>query len=448
MRVTILGGGGFRVPLICRELAGSGLAIGEVVLYDVVPERLGVISAVLAADGLPLRTTTDLEVALRGADVIFAALRVGGLDGRVADERSALDAGVIGQETVGAGGLSYAARAVPVVDAIARRVAELAPRAWVISMTNPAGIVTEVMAATLGPRVVGVCDSPTGLVRRACAAAGADPGTRLAQVPDGVEVDYLGLNHLGWLRGLRVDGTDRLPGLLADPDALKRTEEGRLFGADLLQALGAIPNEYLYWYYARSEALRDVRGAGRTRAEHVRAEQQRFFAAAAADPGRAAALWAEANDERNRSYFAELRSGERDAADVEAGGYEAIAIGLAAALTAGTGVKGSAPARLILNVRNGGTVPALAPDAVIETVCQVDSDGAVPLPAAPPSDHELGLMSTVKSCERAIASAALTGSAAAALRAFALHPLVGSLEAARTLAAAALAGAAANTPGL
>jgi 6-phospho-beta-glucosidase len=307
-------------------------------------------------------------------------------------------------------------------------------------MTNPAGIVTEVMAATLGPRVVGVCDSPTGLVRRACAAAGVDPGTRLAQMPDGVEVDYLGLNHLGWLRGLRVDGTDRLPGLLADPDAVKRTEEGRLFGADLLQALGAIPNEYLYWYYARSEALRDVRGAGRTRAEHVRAEQQRFFAAAAEDPGRAAALWAAANDERNRSYFGELRSGERDAADVEAGGYEAIAVGLAAALT---GVTGSAPARLILNVRNGATVPALAPDAVIETVCQVDSAGAVPRPAPPPSDHELGLMSTVKSCERAIASAALTGSAADALRAFALHPLVGSLEAARTLAAGALTGAAA-----
>jgi 6-phospho-beta-glucosidase len=310
-------------------------------------------------------------------------------------------------------------------------------------MTNPAGIVTEVMAATLGPRVIGVCDSPTGLVRRACAAVGVDPGTRLAQVPDGVEVDYLGLNHLGWLRGLRVNGTDRLPGLLADPDALERTEEGKLFGADLLQALGAIPNEYLYWYYARAEALRDVRAAGRTRAEHVRAEQQRFFTAAAAEPGRAAALWAAANDERNRSYFAELRSGERDIADVEAGGYETIAIGLAAALTGPPG--STAPARLILNVRNGGTVPALAPDAVIETVCQVDADGAVPLPVPPPSEHELGLMSTVKSCERAIAAATLTGSAADALRAFALHPLVGSLEAARTLSAAALAGPARTT---
>jgi 6-phospho-beta-glucosidase len=433
VRVSILGGGGFRVPLICRELAASGMAADEVVLFDVAPERLRVIADVLAGDQLPLRTTTDLDVALRGADVIFAALRVGGLDGRVRDERTALELGVLGQETVGAGGLSYAARAVPVVDAIARRIAELAARAWVISMTNPAGIVTEVMAASLGPRVIGVCDSPIALVRRACAAAGVDPGTSLAQVASRVEVDYLGLNHLGWLRGLRVDGVDLLPGLLADPARLSRIEEGRLFGADLLQALGTIPNEYLYWYYAGQEALRDVMAAGRTRGEHVRAEQETFYAAAAAAPRQAARLWAAANEERNRSYFAELRSGERDIADVAAGGYESVAIGLAQALT------GSGPARLILNVPNGGTVPALAPAAVIETMCSVDTGGAVPLALPPPSEHELGLMGTVKSCEQAIAAAALTGSPAAALRAFALHPLVTSLGAARALAAAALA---------
>jgi len=431
VRVTILGGGGFRVPLICRELAASGLAADEVVLFDVAAERLRVIADVLAGDHLPLSTTTDLDSALRDAGLIFAAMRVGGLDGRVRDERTALDLGVLGQETVGAGGLSYAARAVPVVDAIARRIAELAPRAWVISMTNPAGIVTEAMAASLGARVIGVCDSPIALVRRACAAAGVDPGPSLAQVADRVEVGYLGLNHLGWLRALRAGGVDLLPGLLADPARLNRIEEGRLFGADLLQALGTIPNEYLYWYYAQQEALRDVLAARRTRGEHVRAEQQAFYAAAAADPGQAGRLWAAANDERNRSYFTELRSGERDAADVAAGGYESIAITLAAALT------GGGPARLILNVPNGSTIPALAPDAVIETVCRADRDGAVPLPAPPPSEHELGLMCLVKSCERAIIHAARTGSAAAALRAFALHPLVGSLGAARTLAAAA-----------
>jgi 6-phospho-beta-glucosidase len=433
VRVTILGGGGFRVPLICRELAASGLTASKITLFDVDPGRLEVISGVLAGDQLPLTSTADLDTALRGADVIFAALRAGGLDGRVRDERTALDLGVLGQETVGAGGLSYAYRAVPVVDAIAQRIAELAPRAWVISMTNPAGLVTEAMAARLGNRVIGVCDSPIGLVRRACAAAGVDPGPSLAQVAGRVEVDYLGLNHLGWLRSLRAGGVNLLPGLLADPVRLNRIEEGRLFGADLLQALGAIPNEYLYWYYAQHEALRDVLAARQTRGEHVRAEQEAFYAAAAAAPGQAAGLWAAANDERNRSYFAELRSGERDAADVASGGYESIAIALAAALTGGS------PARLILNVPNGGTVPALAPDTVIETVCLADAGGAVPLATAPPSEHELGLMCTVKSCERAIADAARTGSAAAALRAFALHPLVGSLGAARALAARAVA---------
>jgi 6-phospho-beta-glucosidase len=433
VRVAILGGGGFRVPLICRQLAASALPVDALALYDLSPGRLAVIASVLAGDGLPLTTTTDLDAALRGADLVFAALRPGGLEGRVRDERTALNLGLLGQETVGAGGLASAARAVPAADAIARRIAKLAGDAWVITMTNPAGIVTEVMAATLGPRVVGVCDSPIALVRRVCAAAGVDPGPALGQVASRVGPDYLGINHLGWLRGLTVDGNDLLPGLLADSGRLLTIEEAQLFGPGLLRALRMIPNEYVYWYYAQREALRDVMAAGRTRGEHVRARQEAFYAAASADAGQAARLWADANAERNQSYFSELRSGERHAADVAAGGYESVAVALAAALT------GGAPARLILNVPNGGTVPAMSPDTIIETVCQAGPAGAVPLPVSPPSDHELGLMSTVRSCERAIATAALASSApeaaAAALRAFALHPLVGSLDAARELAA-------------
>jgi len=446
VRVIILGGGGFRAPLICRQLAASGLPVGELVLYDIDARRLAVIAAVLGGGtgtaGLPVTVTTDLDTALHGADLIFSALRPGGLDGRVSDERAALSLGVLGQETTGAGGLASAARTVPVVDSIARRVAELAPGAWVISMTNPAGIVTEVMSAVLGPRVIGVCDSPVALVRRACAAAGVDPGPSLGEVASRIGADYLGINHLGWLRGLTVDGADLLPGLLADPERLVLMEEGRLFGADLLQALGTIPNEYLYLYYANREALRDVAAARQTRGEHVRARQQLFYAAAAADPRGAAALWAAANAERNRSYFAELRDGERDAADVAAGGYESVAVALASALTGGPA------ARLILNVRNGGTVPALSPAMIIETVCRADATGALPLPVRPPSGHELGLMSAVRSSERDIADAALTArrgpaaragtaeqAAALALRAFASHPLVGSMATARALAA-------------
>ena len=446
VRVTILGGGGFRVPLISRQLAAHRLPVSQVALYDTDPARLAVIAAVLSGDpatsALPVTATTDLDSALRGADVIFSALRPGGLDGRVRDERAALGLGVIGQETVGAGGLLSAFRTVPVVSVIARRIAALAPGAWVISMTNPAGIVTEVMSATLGSRVIGVCDSPVGLIRRACAAAGVDPGPSLGAVTDLVDADYLGINHLGWLRGLRVAGADLLPDLLDAPERLLLTEEGRLFGADVLRSLGALPNEYLYWYYARGGALRDVLAAGRTRGEHVRERQVAFYATAAGSPAGAARLWREANDERNRSYFAELRTGEhageRDEADVAAGGYESVALALAAALCGGP------PARLILNVPNAGTVPALAPETAIEVPCRVDASGVVPLPVSPPSAHELGLMAAVRSCERDIAEAALLAASEPArarelaLRAFAAHPLVASLNAARTLAAAVL----------
>ena len=83
---------------------------------------------------------------------------------------------------------------------------------------------------------------------RALGAAGIHRGA--AAFRDGsVEIDYIGLNHLGWLRGLVVDGEDVLPRLLADAGAIESFEEGRLFGAAWIQALGAVPNEYLHYYY-------------------------------------------------------------------------------------------------------------------------------------------------------------------------------------------------------
>jgi alpha-galactosidase/6-phospho-beta-glucosidase family protein len=83
---------------------------------------------------------------------------------------------------------------------------------------------------------------------------------------------------------------------------------------------------------------------------------------------------------------------------------------------------------------------------VIEVPCQVDAVGPVPLAVSAATGHELGLMSAVRASERDIAAAALLAARAAdepraqelALRAFATHPLVSSLDAARELAAAAL----------
>ncbi|MFC4071197.1 family 4 glycosyl hydrolase [Actinoplanes subglobosus] len=470
MRLTILGGGGFRVPLVHRALLADRRRTGitELVLHDVDPGRLGAIGRVLAAqardvpDAPALITTADLDEAVTGADFVFCAIRVGGLRGRVVDERVALSAGVLGQETVGAGGISYGLRTAPEAHRIAARIARLAPAAWTINFTNPAGLVTEAMSAHLGNRVIGICDSPAGLVDRVVRSIGADPAT--------VRVDYAGLNHLGWLYGVhhisrpetattpasadrpetattpapadrpenattpapadRPDGTTGLLGdLLADPRRLASVEEGRLFGAGRLRELQAVPNEYLHYYYDAAGTLAAVRDAARTRGEFLLGQQDRCYAEIAArDPLDA---WSEAWREREATYMAENRdltgAGDREHDESRPAGYEGVALAVMRALAH------DEPAGLILNVRNGGTLGVLDDDAVVEVPCTVTAAGAVPQPVAPLPAHGIDLVRAVKTSERHILEAAASGSRTSAVRAMAAHPLVGPEVAARLI---------------
>ncbi|MCP2259063.1 6-phospho-beta-glucosidase [Streptoalloteichus tenebrarius] len=423
----MLGGGGFRVPLVHASLlADPDRLVDELVLCDRDERRLTAITAVLdqqaagAATRPALTWTTDVDHAVAGADVVFSAIRVGGTRGRTLDERVALDQGLLGQETVGPGGISYALRTVPVALDIARRVATAAPGAWLINFTNPAGLVTEAMTSVLGDRVIGICDSPVGLCRGVAAALGVEH--------ERCGFDYVGLNHLGWLRRVLVDGRDRLPELLADDTALARFEEGRLFGPALLRALGAVPNEYLHYYYFARETLREAREQERTRGEFLRDQQERFYARAIDNPRDALRLWEETRAERERTYMAESRAvagaGERPAEALDGGGYDRVALRLMKALG------GGGEDRLILNVRNRNAVAEMPADAVVEVPCVVDRNGARPLAVGAVEPHFLALMRQVKTVERAAITAATTRSRAHALLALVSHPLVDSAAAA------------------
>ncbi|MET8037516.1 6-phospho-beta-glucosidase [Streptomyces sp. NPDC005345] len=430
MRLTILGGGGFRVPLVHGALLGDRAEgrVTQVVLHDLDADRLSAVARVLAEqaadvpDAPEVTVTTDLDEALRGADFVFSAIRVGGLEGRAADERVALDLGVLGQETVGAGGIAYGLRTVPVADDIARRVARLAPDAWVINFTNPAGLVTEAMSRHLGDRVIGICDSPVGLGRRIARVLGADPREAF--------IDYVGLNHLGWVRGLRVAGRDELPRLLADPALLGSFEEGKLFGTEWLRSLGAIPNEYLHYYYFNRETVRAYQQADRTRGAFLRDQQAGFYDEMKRPDAAALSAWDRTRAEREATYMAENRdaagAGERDADDLS-GGYEKVALALMRAIAR------DERTTLILNVRNRGTLAVLDSEAVIEVPCLVDANGAHPVAVDPLPGHATGLVCAVKAVEREVLAAAASGSRTTAVKAFALHPLVDSVNVARAL---------------
>ena len=308
MRLAIIGGGGFRVPLIYGALL-RGRAFDDVVLHDVDPgrlERIGLVldgQAAAHGDRVPFRITADLDDALEGADFVFVAIRVGGLEGRTVDEGVPLGRGVLGQETTGPGGICFALRTIPAMVELAERVASRAPNAWLVNFTNPAGMVTEALQQVLGDRAIGICDTPSGLCRRVAAALG--------RPVDELWFDYFGLNHLGWLKGVRDSGDDLLPGLLADDAALASLEEAHVFGAEWLRSLGMIPNEYLSYFYFADDTVHAL--SEKPRGAYLLEQQAGFYATQPDSPEAALAQWKATKSERDRTYMAEARDGHEHA---------------------------------------------------------------------------------------------------------------------------------------
>ena len=238
LKVAVIGGGSTYTPELVEGLAAqaAALPVDELVLHDIDPARLDVVGGlrrrILHRQSWPgrLTCTTNRSAALDGASFVLVQLRVGGQTARLSDETLPLQFGAIGQETVGAGGFSKALRTVPVVLDLAADVDRLAAQdAWLIDFTNPVGIVTQALLDR-GHRAIGLCNVAIGFQRRIAAHWGVAPAA--------VELDHVGLNHLTWIRGVRVEGREVMNDLLADPSIAY----GRaVFPPELLRRLRALP---------------------------------------------------------------------------------------------------------------------------------------------------------------------------------------------------------------
>lgn len=447
MKVAVIGGGGFRTPGVWESLAtvAGDVGIDRVVLKDRSADRLALVAAVI--EGLrrerggtspPVETTTALDRALDGSAVVLCAIRVGGLEGRIVDETVPLEFGVLGQETVGPGGIAFALRTVPVVAQIAETTARLAPDAWFLNLTNPAGLVTEAIRPMLGERAIGVCDSPAALCGRVLSALGGPAGL--------IAFDYGGLNHAGWLLGVDRDGTDLLPSLLADDGRVVAIDEVRLFGAQAVRTWGVIPNEYLAYYERPTEIVQAFRRAGATRGQALLTQQAEFFTLQNASPRTALEAWRRTQEIRHGTYMAEVRGPEDHRApasdEVSAvashgpgdAGYAAIVSDFLRSVT------GPGDAPLILDVANRGRIAFLDDDAVVEVSCSVQPTGARPLPGRPLPPPQRDLVERLKHVERTTIRAAREGSAALALEAIASHPVVPSRKVAERILSGYLRG--------
>ncbi|HLX34390.1 MAG TPA: 6-phospho-beta-glucosidase [Candidatus Limnocylindrales bacterium] len=394
-KIAVVGGGSTYTPELVEGFANRAarLQVAELVLFDIDADRRAVGGGLAQRilDHLDWRgrltVTGDQAAAIDGASFVLIQLRVGGQAARFVDETLPPTFGTIGQETTGAGGFAKALRTVPVVLDIAEEVGRRsAPGAWIIDFTNPVGIVSQALLDE-GHRAIGLCNVAIGLQRRFAAQFGVPP--------ERVELEHVGLNHLSWERAVKVDGVDRLPGLLAEnADAV-----GDMTGmpAGITAILGMLPSYYLRYYYDFDTALAEQQ-AGHTRAEEVMDIEARLLELYR-DPALA-----------EKPKLLESRGGAF---------YSEAAAQLIASLTDGAGDL------QVVDVRNDGALPGLPDDAVVEVPAIIDRDGAHPVRLAPLEPVIAGLVESVKAYERLAVRAAISGDRRVASLALLANPLVG-----------------------
>ena len=394
MKLAVIGAGSTYTPELVSHL--SELAVGEVALHDIDAERLEVVGGLArrmldrAGYTGALVQTSDLDAAIDGASFVLIQIRVGGQAARLRDETVPLRCGCIGQETTGAGGFAKAMRTVPVLLELADRVAErAAPGAWIVDFTNPVGIVTRALLDA-GHRAVGLCNVAITFQRLFARLLGVEPARVL--------VDQVGLNHLTWIRAVRIDGRDVLPDLLAQHgDSIAEEIE---LPRSVLDDLGAIPSYYLHYFYEHDRVLA-AQLTGTPRAQTV-AEIEHELLQMYRDPSLV----------------------EKPALLNERGGafYSEAAVGLVRSLASDDG------GVHVVDTRNGGTLAGLATDDVVEVPARMSAAGPEQLVQKPLAPELLGLVQHVAAYERLTAAAAVSRSPVAARKALLAHPLIGQVE--------------------
>ncbi|HEY4391605.1 MAG TPA: 6-phospho-beta-glucosidase, partial [Paenibacillus sp.] len=354
--------------------------------------------------GLPIEVhlTLDRREAIKDADFVSTQIRVGLLEARKLDEHIPISHGVIGQETTGPGGMFKALRTVPVILDICRDIEELAPNAWMLNFTNPAGMITEAVTKYSRVRSVGLCNSPINFKKFLAEAFQVDESNVLPE--------FVGINHLHWVTSALVNGKERLPELLAGKGEYSAKNVPTLgWDQEFLQSLGAVPTYYLKYYYMMTEMFDEMKESlekNGTRADVVSRVEKELFE-----------LYANEELEEKPKQL-EQRGGAF---------YSEAAVHLMRSLYTGRNDIQT------LNVANNGIFDFLPADASIEVNCVVTSEGPIPLVPQHIPEHLKGLLHAVKTYESLAIDAAVSGDRGLALQALAHHPLVPSVSVAKVL---------------
>lgn len=400
MKIAVIGGGSTYTPELIDGILRrqDRLPITEIHLVDINRERLQVIAAFAArmvkaaGSSIVIDSGTDLRTAISGSTYVVSQFRVGTQTARHNDEMLGRRFGLIGQETVGVGGFAKALRTIPIALSIAQVVAEVAPTAILLNFTNPAGLITQ-MLKTHAPAVnsIGLCNVPWN-TKVELATALEIPTAELS-------LDYVGLNHLSWVRGVSHRGEDISLQALAAFRNLAINQANAWESPSWLQSdvdiFQAIPNYYLLYYFAQKPWI-EYQNSHPTRASEVMKIEIE--------------LMEKFSDESLVTKPAELMQ--------RGGAYYSDA---AAELMAD--IYQDAGTIHIVNTLNNGAIPGIPDDAVVEISATISRSGAKAIGTANLAPEMHSLITTVKDFELLTIDAAITGNERSATLALLTNPL-------------------------
>jgi 6-phospho-beta-glucosidase len=438
MKLAVIGGGGVRSMFLAKSIAQKAAALGinELVFMDNNEKKLniyGKMAKVVAEKlnaGLRVWLTADAAEAVRDADYVITTIRVGEDDMRVWDERIALSFGVLGQETTGAAGLSFAMRSVDALAGYCELIKRLAkPGCKVFNFTNPAGVVSQTLRDMGYDFTYGICDAPSGMLRTFEKLYGAPEGSAKGEI--------YGLNHLSYFSSVTMNGKEVLQDIIENDRAYTETDL-RYFEKSLLRERGAILNEYLYYFYYREKAVANILAAPQTRGEQIAAINKKMTAEleqldVERDFDRALKIFEYWYGERENNYMAAESGVKRrtkwhfDIFEPDEGGYAGVALNFMKI------AQGGKADSMILCVPNGGAIEGLLDTDVVEITCDIVGGEAVPHRFGKVDEQNLELIRRVKIYERLASEAIRTKSRTRAIEALTLHPLVASYSLATQL---------------
>jgi len=399
MKVAVIGGGSSYTPELINGFLErqDSFPMTELWLMDILPERLEVVGkfaqrmAKAAGAKFEVYLTTDQREAVKDAQYVTTQLRVGWMAARREDEYLGMRHGLIGQETTGVGGMAKALRTIPVVLKIAADMRELAPDALLVNFTNPAGLVTEALSRYASDVAsVGVCNVPITTKMHMLNDLGIQAKSTDAQL------DTLGLNHLTWHRGLKLEGEDLWPQVFEQYVQKLRSEADPDWDVKTIESLQMIPNYYLQYFYYTGHKFEEQQKWPPSRAETVMKIEDELFKQYA-EPDRT--IPPEGLMKRGGAYYSTLATQLLNAHYNDLGETHEV------------------------NVPHRGAVNGWPEDWVLELPCKVDAKGIHPLPTKPLPLSAFGLISQIKAYELLTVEAAVHGDRNAAYQALLTHPL-------------------------